>query len=115
MKKLLLLVAIILAPITLLGDKYDIPINKSDTNNTRAFIDAPKASIDNQTYILTISFNATGTYSFYIENYLGDIVYTSSISADGFEYNYDLTGIGHGAFHIYFIGHSGEYEGSFML
>ena len=46
---------------------------------------------------------------------MGNIVYTSTLPADGMEYTYDLSGIGEGTFTLILEGASGEYEGSFSV
>ena len=46
---------------------------------------------------------------------MGNIVYTSTLPADGIEYDYDLSGIGTGLLRLVIDGYGGEYEGYFTL
>lgn len=46
---------------------------------------------------------------------MGNIIYTSTLPADGMEYDYDLSGIGTGLLRLVIKGHGGEYEGYFQL
>ena len=82
--------------------------------NTRSITQEPYAKISDAD-ILTVTFDDSGVYSLYIENCLGEIVYTSTLPADGIEYNYDLTGIGTGLLRLVIDGYGGEYEGYFTL
>ena len=90
----------------------EIPI-KSVNIDTRSISVTPEATIENR--IISVSFDASGVYSLYIEDSMGHIVYTSTLPADGIEYNYDLTGIGTGLLRLVIEGYGGEYEGYFTL
>ncbi len=80
---------------------------------TRSLGDSPEAFVCND--ILTVSFNESGVYSLYIEDNIGDTVYTSVLPADGMENDFDLSCIGNGTFRIVLVGMNGEYEGYFTL
>ena len=80
---------------------------------TRSIEVLPEAYISGG--ILSVSFDASGVYSLYIENGIGETVYTSTLPANGMEYSYDLSGIGEGMFTLVLEGPSGEYEGNFSL
>ena len=86
---------------------------KSVDVTTRSIVSSPEATIFKD--ILSVSFDASGIYSLYIEDSTGNIVYTSTLPADGMEYDYDLSGIGEGTFTLILEGASGEYEGSFSI
>lgn len=90
----------------------EIPI-KSVDYNTRSIVVLPEATIENR--IISVSFDASGIYSLYIEDSMGHIVYTSTLPADGIEYDYDLSGIGTGLLRLVIEGYGGEYEGYFNL
>lgn len=92
------------------ADERDIPIQSVNTN-TRSISVLPEATIENG--IISISFDASGVYSLYIEDSMGNIIYTSTLPADGMEY--DLSGIGTGLLRLVIKGHGGEYEGYFQL
>lgn len=92
--------------------KRDIVLHKV-IPTTRGIIEVPKASISHE--LLVVSFPSSGLYSLYIEDGMGNIVYTSTLPADGMEYTYDLSGIGEGTFTLILEGASGEYEGSFSV
>lgn len=94
------------------ADERDIPI-KSVNAETRSIAGIPEATIGNG--IIFISFDASGVYSLYIEDSMGNIIYTSTLPADGMEYDYDLSGIGTGLLRLVIKGHGGEYEGYFQL
>lgn len=92
--------------------KRDIVLHKV-IPTTRGIIEVPEASISHE--LLVVSFPSSGLYSLYIEDGMGNIVYTSTLPADGMEYDYDLSGIGEGTFTLILEGASGEYEGSFSV
>ncbi len=94
------------------ADERDIPIQSVNTN-TRSISVLPEATIENG--IISISFDASGVYSLYIEDCMGNIIYTSTLPADGMEYDYDLSGIGTGLLRLVIKGYGGEYEGYFSL
>lgn len=94
------------------ADERDIPIQSVNTN-TRSISVLPEATIGNG--IIFISFDASGVYSVYIEDSMGNIIYTSTLPADGMEYGYDLSGIGTGLLRLVIKGHGGEYEGFFNI
>ena len=116
MKKLLLtLILMSVLPATLRSDddiarKIDL---LSVEITTRSFASSPEASIYKD--ILSISFDASGICSFYIEDSFGATVYSGAFPANGMEYRYDLEGIGDGLLHLVIKGHNGEYEGYFNL
>ena len=116
MKKLLItLILTSVLPATLLGDDdifQEIEL-KSVEATTRSLDITPEASIYKG--ILSVSFDASGVYSLYIEDSMGHIVYTSTLPANGMKYSYDLSGIGEGAFRLTLEGPLGEYEGNFSL
>lgn len=93
------------------ADERDIPIQSVNTN-TRSISVLPEATIENG--IISISFDASGVYSLYIEDSMGNIIYTSTLPADGMEYDYDLSGIGTGLLRLVIKGHGGEFEGYFL-
>ena len=80
---------------------------------TRSITVLPEASISRD--ILAVSFDNSGIYSLYIEDNLGEMLYTSTLPADGMEYSYDLSGIGEGLFRLIIKGPGGEFEGYFMI
>ena len=94
------------------ADERDIPI-KSVNADTRSIAGIPEATIGNG--IIFISFDASGVYSLYIEDSMGNIIYTSTLPADGMEYSYDLSGIGEGMFTLTLEGVSGVYEGCLTI
>lgn len=87
-------------------------MSRTDTR-TRGIIEVPEASISHE--LLVVSFSSSGLYSLYIEDSTGNIVYTSTLPADGMEYGYDLSGIGEGFFTLTLEGPSGEYKGEFSV
>ena len=89
-----------------------IPIQSVNTH-TRSIVVLPEATIEDG--IISVSFDASGVYSLYIEDSMGHIVYTSTLPADGIEYAYDLSGIGTGLLRLVIDGYSGEYEGYFII
>lgn len=116
MKKRLILYLLLLASGNnfLVADEKDIAINRQNTE-TRSIIYVPEASVDTQTCILSISFQSSGIYYFYITNNIGEILYEAVLPANGLEYCYDLSGIGDGFFRLVIEGKCGEYEGFFTL
>lgn len=102
-----------MSAICLNAEERTITVNKA-VINTRSITQEPYAKISDAD-ILTVTFDDSGVYSLYIENCLGEIVYTSTLPADGIEYNYDLTGIGTGLLRLVIDGYGGEYEGYFTL
>ena len=80
---------------------------------TRSLMDTPEASIYKD--ILSVSFDASGICSFYIEDCFGTTAYTGAFPADGMEYSYDLTGIGEGLFRLVIVNQRSEYDGYFNL
>lgn len=86
---------------------------KSVEATTRSLDTTPEASIYKD--ILSISFDASGTCSFYIEDCFGAIVYTGVFPANGMEYSYDLSGIGEGLLRLVIVNQRSEYEGYFNL
>ncbi len=94
------------------ADEREIIIQSVDYN-TRSIVILPEATIENG--IISVSFDASGVYSLYIEDSMGHIVYTSTLPANGMKYSYDLSGIGEGAFRLTLEGPLGEYEGYFNL
>lgn len=102
-----------ISAICLNAEERTITVNKA-VINTRSITQEPYAKISDAD-ILTVTFDDSGVYSLYIENCLGEIVYTSTLPADGIEYNYDLTGIGTGLLRLVIDGYGGEYEGYFTL
>lgn len=93
-------------------DETDIKIYHINPTTRNLYI-TPEASIYKD--ILTVSFDASGVYSLHIENGIGETVYTSTLPANGMEYDYDLSGIGEGFFILTIDGPSGEYEGEFSV
>lgn len=83
------------------------------TPDTRSEAWLPQASVGHG--VLSVSFDAFGMYTLYIEDSSGVPVYTSTLHADGMEYSYDLSGIGEGMYRLVLDGPSGEYEGFFNL
>ena len=107
MKKIFAALILIVSFACAYGQDYaEITMSRTDTR-TRGIIEVPEASI--------VSFPSSGLYSLYIEDGMGNIVYTSTLPADGMEYTYDLSGIGEGTFTLILEGASGEYEGSFSV
>ena len=100
-------------PATLRSD--DDIARKIDLNSVdvriRSIVSIPEATIFKN--ILSISFDDSGVYSLYIENSLSETAYTSTLPADGMEYDYDLSGIGEGLLRLVIKGRNGEYEGYF--
>lgn len=90
----------------------EIEIRRLDVE-TRSISSTPDAAIYKN--ILTITFDNSGIFSLYIENTYGEIIYTSTLPADGIEYDYDLSGIGTGLFRLVIEGYGGEYEGIFTF
>lgn len=86
---------------------------KSVEVTTRSIVSIPEATIFKD--ILSVSFDDSGFYSLYVESSFGDIVYSSTLPADGMEYSYDLSGIGEGLLRLVIEGHGGEYEGFFTI
>ena len=80
---------------------------------TRSVVSLPEASIQHD--VLSVSFDASGMYTLYVEDSLGGTVYTSALPANGMEYTYDLSGIGEGFFRLVIEGPAGEYEGYFKI
>lgn len=80
---------------------------------TRSIVDMPDAFVQHD--VLSISFDASGMYSLYVEDSFGAIVFTSTLPANGMEYDYDLSGIGEGLFRLVLEGPSAEYEGHFTI
>ena len=83
----------------------------SGPDETEILMDTPEASIKQD--ILSVSFDASGICSFYIEDSFGATVYTGVFPADGMEYSYNLSGIGEGLFRLVIDGPTGMYEGYF--
>lgn len=116
MKKLLItLILMSVLPATLRSDddiarKIDLLSVKI---TTRSFASSPEASIYKD--ILSISFDASGICSFYIEDSFGATVYTGVFPADGMEYRYNLSGIGEGLLRLVIVSQRSEYEGFFNL
>lgn len=111
---LLLMTAISVNKATAASDHDETDIKIYHINpTTRSLYITPEASIYKD--ILTVSFDASGVYSLYIENGIGETVYTSTLPANGMKYSYDLSGIGEGAFRLTLEGPLGEYEGYFNL
>lgn len=94
------------------ADEREILI-QSVNMDTRSISVTPEATIENG--IISVSFDASGIYRLYIEDSTGHIVYTSTLPADGIEYDYDLSGIGKGLLRLVIEGYGGEYEGYFTL
>lgn len=113
MKRLSIIIFVLcLCSLASYADERDIPIQiQSVDTDTRSIVGTPEATIENG--IISISFDASGVYSLYIEDSMGNIIYTSTLPADGMEY--DLSGIGTGLFRLVIKGHGGEYEGYFQL
>ncbi|HIR95111.1 MAG TPA: hypothetical protein IAC05_03620 [Candidatus Coprenecus stercorigallinarum] len=112
MKRLSIIIFVLcLCSLASYADERDIPIQSVDTD-TRSIVGTPEATIENG--IISISFDASGVYSLYIEDSMGNIIYTSTLPADGMEYDYDLSGIGTGLLRLVIKGHGGEYEGFFI-
>ena len=112
MKKISIIIILCLYSFASHADERRIPIQYVDYN-TRSIVALPEATIENG--IISISFDASGIYSLYIEDSMGNIVYTSTLPADGIEYDYDLSGIGTGLLRLVIEGYGGEYEGYFQL
>lgn len=116
MKKLLItLILMSVLPATLRSDDdiaREIDLNSVDVR-IRSLDITPEASIYKD--ILSVSFDASGICSFYIEDSFGATVYTGVFPADGMEYSYDLTGIGEGLFRLVIVNQRSEYEGYFNL
>ena len=115
MRKLLItLILMSVLPATLRSDDdiaREIDLKSVDVR-IRSIVSSPEAAIFKD--ILFVSFDASGIYSLYIEDNMGNIVYTSTLPADGMEYSYDLSGIGEGAFILTLEGTSGDYKGYFI-
>ena len=112
MKRLSIIIFVLcLCSLASYADERDIPIQSVDTD-TRSIVGTPEATIENG--IISISFDASGVYSLYIEDSMGNIIYTSTLPADGMEYDYDLSGIGTGLLRLVIKGHGGEFEGYFL-
>lgn len=112
MKKISIIIILCLYSFASHADERRIPIQHTNYN-TRSIVALPEATIENG--IISISFDASGIYSLYIEDSMGNIVYTSTLPADGIEYDYDLSGIGTGLLRLVIDGYGGEYEGYFTL
>ena len=116
MKKLLItLILMSVPPATLRGDDNifrEIEIRSVEAT-TRSLDTTPEASIYKD--ILSISFDASGICSFYIEDCFGATVYTGAFPANGMEYSYDLSGIGEGLLRLVIVNQRSEYEGYFNL
>lgn len=113
MKKIFAALILILSFVCAYGQDYaEITMSRTDTR-TRGIIEVPEASISHE--LLVVSFPSSGLYSLYIEDGMGNIVYTSTLPADGMEYGYDLSGIGEGFFTLTLEGPSGEYKGEFSV
>ncbi len=116
MKKLLItLILMSVLPATLRSDDdiaREINLNSVDVR-IRSTVSSPEATIFKD--ILSVSFDDSGVYSLYIENCLGEIVYTSTLPANGIEYDYDLSGIGEGLFLLVLKGQFDEFEGYFYF
>lgn len=93
-------------------DETEIELHKINPT-TRSLMDTPEASIKQD--ILSASFDASGIYSLYVENSFGDIVYSSTLPANGMEHDYDLSGIGTGLLRLVIEGQGGKYEGYFFI
>ena len=91
-------------------DETEIELQKINPT-TRSLMDMPEASIYKD--ILSVSFDASSTCSFYIEDSFGATVYAGAFPADGMEYSYDLRSIGEGLFRLVIDGPTGMYEGYF--
>lgn len=116
MKKLLItLILMSVLPATLRSDDdiaREINLQSVDVR-IRSLDLTPEASIYKD--ILSVSFDASGICSFYIEDCFGTTAYIGAFPADGMEYSYDLTGIGEGLFRLVIISQRSEYEGFFNL
>lgn len=116
MKKLLItLILMSVLPATLRSDDdiaREINLQSVDVR-IRSLDLTPEASIYKD--ILSVSFDASGICSFYIEDSFGATVYTGAFPADGMEYDYDLSGIGEGIFRLVLDYPFGEYEGYFTI
>lgn len=86
---------------------------KSVDITTRSIVSLPEATIFKD--ILSVTFKDSGLYSLYVENSVGEIIYSSALPADGMEYSYDLSGVGDGLVRLVIEGLGGEYEGYFTL
>lgn len=116
MRKLLItLILMSVLPATLRSD--DDIARKIDLTSveiiTRSLDITPEASIYKD--ILSISFDASGICSFYIEDCFGATVYTGAFPANGMEYSYNLSGIGEGLFRLVIVNQRSEYEGFFTI
>ena len=114
-KLLIMLILMSVLPSTLRSDDdiaREIDLKSVDVT-TRSIVSSPESTIFKD--ILSVSFDASGIYSLYIEDSTGNIVYTSTLPADGMEYDYDLSGIGEGFFTLTLEGPSGEYKGEFSV
>lgn len=111
---LLLMTAISVNNATAASDHDETDIKIYHINpTTRSLYITPEASIYKD--ILTVSFDASGVYSLYIENGVGETVYTSTLPANGVEYNYYLAGIGEGTLRLVIKNRVNEYEGFFTI
>lgn len=86
---------------------------KSVDITTRSIVSLPEATIFKD--ILSVTFKDSGLYSLYVENSVGEIIYSSALPADGMEYSYGLSGIGGGMFRLVIDGPGGMYEGYFTI
>ncbi|HJB43902.1 MAG TPA: DUF3244 domain-containing protein [Candidatus Coprenecus merdipullorum] len=116
MKKLLItLILMSVLPATLRSDDdiaREINLNSVDVR-IRSLDITPEASIYKD--ILSVSFDASGICTFYIEDSFGATVYTGAFPADGMEYSYNLSGIGEGLFRLVIDGPGNMYEGYFTM
>lgn len=113
--KFILVLFMTVVPFSLFAsnDEIDVKHNNGTYIETRSIENLPDATIENQ--ILTVSFDNAGIYSLYIEDDSGTIVYSSTLSADGMEYYFDLSGVGAGSYCLVLEGYKGEYEGYFSI
>lgn len=86
---------------------------KSVDITTRSITTLPEASISND--VMIVSFHSSGLYSLIVYNCYRGIVLSSQLPADGMEYDYDISGIGKGLFHLVIDGPGGMYEGYFTI
>lgn len=80
------------------ADETTILVNRVgiDTRSTASF---PQVTISDSN-ILAITFDESDIFHINIEDYYGEIVYTSVFYADGQVYTYDLSSIGQGTFKL---------------
>ena len=114
MKKILFSVIFVVMSLVVYADDDTREIGIRSVNTmTRSITTLPEASISND--VLIVSFHSSGLYSLIVYNCYRGIVLSSQLPADGMEYDYDISGIGKGMFHLVLDGPGGMYEGYFTI